>query len=273
MTSVPSSLPSSSTRWSAESPPPPQAAACVAASIRFQSVIKRYPGMAAGAPPALDGANFDIEPGAFVYLTGPSGPARALSFRLIAAIERPSGGAVLVNKQNVGALSRASVPYLRRNLGLVLQDAHLLADRSVFDNVLLPLAVAGVEPREAGRRVRAALDKVGMADREQALPASLSGGEQQRVCIARAVVARPSLLLADEPTASLDAANARRGARTLCRFPCGGGDGAARDHDEALMARHRAGDWRSIAGASWRRRRRHERMAARASSGRPAPLG
>jgi cell division transport system ATP-binding protein len=210
----------------------------VAASIRFQSVIKRYPGTAAGAPPALDGANFDIEPGAFVYLTGPSGAGKSTVFRLIAAIERPSGGVVLVNQQNVGALSRASVPYLRRNLGLVLQDAHLLADRSVFDNVLLPLAVAGVEPREAGRRVRAALDKVGMADRELALPASLSGGEQQRVCIARAVVARPSLLLADEPTANLDAANADRVLELFAAFHAVGVTVLLATHDEALMARH-----------------------------------
>jgi cell division transport system ATP-binding protein len=187
----------------------------VAASIRFQSVIKRYPGMPAGAPPALDGVSFDVEPGEFVYLTGASGAGKSTVFRLIAAIERPTGGVVLVNKQDVGALPVAAVPFLRRNLGLVLQDAKLLADRSVFDNVLLPLAVAGVDSREAARRVRAALDKVGMADSERALPDSLSGGEQQRVCIARAVVARPSLLLADEPTANLDAANADRNGSRL----------------------------------------------------------
>jgi cell division transport system ATP-binding protein len=210
----------------------------VAASIRFQSVIKRYPGTAAGTPPALDGASFDVEPGEFVYLTGPSGAGKSTVFRLIAAIERPSGGVVLVNKHSVGGLPRASVPFLRRNIGLVLQDARLLADRGVFDNVLLPLAVAGVEPREAARRVRAALDKVGMADRERALPASLSGGEQQRVCIARAVVARPSLLLADEPTANLDAANADRVLGLFASFHAVGVTVLLATHDEALMARH-----------------------------------
>jgi len=210
----------------------------VAASIRFQSVIKRYSGMPAGAPPALDGASFDVEPGEFVYLTGASGAGKSTVFRLIAAIERPTGGVVLVNKQNVGALPVAAVPFLRRNLGLVLQDAKLLADRSVFDNVLLPLAVAGVDSREAARRVRAALDKVGMADSERALPDSLSGGEQQRVCIARAVVARPSLLLADEPTANLDAANADRVLELFGAFHAVGVTVLLATHDEGLVARH-----------------------------------
>jgi cell division transport system ATP-binding protein len=210
----------------------------VAASIRFQSVVKRYSGMPAGAPPVLDGASFDVAPGEFVYLTGASGAGKSTVFRLIAAIERPTGGVVLVNKQNVGALPVAAVPFLRRNLGLVLQDAKLLADRSVFDNVLLPLAVAGVDSRDAARRVRAALDKVGMADSERALPESLSGGEQQRVCIARAVVARPSLLLADEPTANLDAANADRVLELFAAFHAVGVTVLLATHDEGLVARH-----------------------------------
>ncbi len=210
----------------------------MAASIRFQSVIKRYPGVPPGAPPALDGASFDVGPGEFVYLTGASGAGKSTVFRLIAAIERPTGGVVLVNGQNIGALAGTAVPFLRRNLGLVLQDAKLLADRSVFDNVMLPLAAAGVGSREAARRVRAALAKVGMADRERAPPATLSGGEQQRVCIARAVVARPSLLLADEPTANLDAANADLVLELFAAFHAVGVTVLLATHDEGLVARH-----------------------------------
>jgi cell division transport system ATP-binding protein len=201
--------------------------------IRFSAVTKRYP----GGQEALHDASFEVPTGAFRYLTGHSGAGKSTVFRLIAAIERPTAGSVLVHEQNVGRLGAAAIPFLRRNLGLVLQDQRLLHDRSVFDNVMLPLAVTGVPPREGGRRVRAALDKVGLRDRERALPVALSGGEQQRVCIARAVVNRPAILLADEPTASLDAEAANVVLGLFREFHDVGASVVLATHDEALMAR------------------------------------
>jgi cell division transport system ATP-binding protein len=153
-----------------------------------------------------------------VTVAGHSGAGKSTLLKLIAAIERPTGGAVLVNGQNVGSLKRAAVPYLRRNLGLVFQDQKLLFDRNVFENAMLPLAILGYPPAEAKRRVRAALDKVGLLAREKAMPIMLSGGEQQRLALARAVVGRPNLLLADEPTAHLDQATARDVARIFLEF-------------------------------------------------------
>ncbi len=172
--------------------------------IRFEHVCRRYPPNIA----ALTDLSFNVEAGELVLVCGHSGAGKSTLLKLIAAIERPSSGAVLVNGQNVGALKRAGIAVLRRNLGLVFQDQKLLFDRNAFDNVMLPLAIAGYPPKEAGKRVRAALDKVGLAAREKALPVALSGGEQQRLAIARAVVGRPAILLADEPTAHLDQATA-----------------------------------------------------------------
>ena len=168
--------------------------------ISVREVTKRYP----GGREALSGISMDIDAGEFVFLTGHSGAGKSTVFRLLAAIERPSSGSVLVAGQNVSALSPRGIPFLRRNLGLVFQDQKLLLDRSVFDNVMLPLLVTGQPYRDSARRARAALDKVGLLDREKTRPVALSGGEQQRLCIARAVVNRPSILIADEPTASLD---------------------------------------------------------------------
>ena len=168
--------------------------------ISVRNVTKRYP----GGLEALSGISINIEPGEFVFLTGHSGAGKSTLVRLLAAIERPSSGSVLVAGQNVSALSPRGIPFLRRNLGLIFQDQKLLLDRSVFDNVMLPLIVTGQPYRDSMRRARAALDKVGLLDREKAKPIALSGGEQQRLCIARAVVNRPSILIADEPTASLD---------------------------------------------------------------------
>ena len=168
--------------------------------ISFNNVSKRYP----GGREALSGINLDVEPGEFVLLTGHSGAGKSTLLKLIAAIERVSGGTLLVNGQNVSSLGSRGIPYLRRNLGLVFQDQKLLFDRNVFDNVLLPMLVTGQPPGESTKRVRAALDKVGLLDRERANPVALSGGEQQRLCIARAIVNRPAILIADEPTASLD---------------------------------------------------------------------
>ena len=140
-----------------------------------------------------------------VFLTGHSGAGKSTLLKLIAAIERPNSGSVIVKGQNIGSIKQGAVPYLRRNLGLIFQDHKLLFDRSVFDNVLLPLQICGFDHRDSAKRVRAALDKVGLLVREKSNPIALSGGEQQRLCIARAIVNRPSILLADEPTGNLDA--------------------------------------------------------------------
>ncbi len=174
--------------------------------VSFSAVAKRYP----GGEEALRGVTFSVEPAELVFITGRSGAGKSTLLKLIPAIERPSSGTVLVNGQNVAALKRAAIPYLRRNVGLVFQDQKLLYDRTVYDNVMLPLSFSAHPPKEAARRARAALDKVGLLAREKANPIQLSGGEQQRVAIARAVVNRPSILLADEPTANLDAESARR---------------------------------------------------------------
>ncbi len=169
--------------------------------ISFSQVTKRYP----GGHEALSGVDVTIAQGELVFLTGHSGAGKSTFLKLIAAIERPTRGVVSLSGQNVGRLSRRAVPYLRRNIGLVFQDHKLLFDRSAIENVVLPLDIAGVERRESLKRARAVLDKVGLLAREKANPVSLSGGEQQRLCIARALVARPALLLADEPTGNLDA--------------------------------------------------------------------
>ena len=169
--------------------------------IQFSHVVKRYP----GGLTALDDISLGIEKGELVFLTGHSGAGKSTLLKLIAAIERPTGGVVTVSGQNVGRLSRHAVPFLRRNIGLIFQDHKLLFDRSVIENTLLPLSISGFDRRESIKRARAALDKVGLLNRERALPIALSGGEQQRLCIARAVVSRPALVLADEPTGNLDA--------------------------------------------------------------------
>ncbi len=173
--------------------------------IRFDAVTKRYP----GGHEALSNASFEIASGEMVFLSGHSGAGKSTLLKLIAAIERPTAGSVTVNSQNVGKMRRGAIPYLRRNIGLIFQDHKLLFDRSVMQNVLLPLQIAGFPRHEAGGRARAALDKVGLLKREKANPITLSGGEQQRLCIARAIVSRPGLVLADEPTGNLDADYAR----------------------------------------------------------------
>lgn len=169
--------------------------------ITFNQVRKRYP----GGYEALRDVSFEIETGEMVFLTGHSGAGKSTLLKLIAGIARPDSGSVLVNNQNVGVLKASALPFLRRNLGIVFQDHKLLFDRSVFDNVLLPLQIGGFDSKESAQRVRAALDKVGLLKREKANPVALSGGEQQRLCIARAIVNRPTILLADEPTGNLDA--------------------------------------------------------------------
>jgi cell division transport system ATP-binding protein len=174
--------------------------------ISANAITKRYP----QGLEALKNVSFEIEDGEMVFITGHSGAGKSTLFRLLAAIERPSSGSLVVDGQNLAALRRGAIPYLRRKLGLIFQDQKLLFDRSVLDNVRLPLSIVGLPARDAIRRARAALDKVGLLDRERARPIMLSGGEQQRLAIARAVVNRPSLLLADEPTANLDSESASR---------------------------------------------------------------
>ncbi len=173
--------------------------------ISFSQVYKRYP----NGYEALRNISFNLEAGEMALITGHSGAGKTTLLRLIAAIERPTSGSIIVNGQNVSTLKSGAIPFLRRNLGLVFQDQKILFDRNVFQNVLLPLQISGFGSKAATRRVRAALDKVGLLNREKAWPITLSGGEQQRLCIARAIVNRPSILIADEPTSNLDADYAR----------------------------------------------------------------
>jgi len=201
--------------------------------VSFSAVAKRYP----GGQEALRNVSFALEAGELAFLTGRSGAGKSTLLKLIPAIERPSSGSVLVNGQNVGALKRAAVPYLRRNIGLVFQDQKLLYDRSVYDNVMLPLAFSSHAPKEAARRARAALDKVGLLARERSNPIQLSGGEQQRLAIARAVVNRPALLVADEPTANLDAESAARILDIFVAFNQVGVTVLIATHDQALVSR------------------------------------
>jgi len=202
--------------------------------VSFSAVAKRYP----GGQEALKEVSFSLEAGELAFLTGRSGAGKSTLLKLIPAIERPSAGSVVVNGQNVASLKRAAIPYLRRNIGLVFQDQKLLYDRSVYENVMLPLAFSAHAPKEAARRARAALDKVGLLGREKANPIQLSGGEQQRVAIARAVVNRPSILIADEPTANLDADSAARVLDIFVAFRQVGVTVLIATHDLALVERY-----------------------------------
>jgi cell division transport system ATP-binding protein len=171
------------------------------------------------------------------FITGHSGAGKSTLLKLMAAIERPTTGSVIVNGQNVGQLSARAVPFLRRNFGLIFQDHKLLFDRNVFENVVLPLNIVGYDPRDAARRVRAALDKVGLLAKERAYPVTLSGGEQQRLAIARAIVHRPAMLLADEPTGNLDTAYADELGKLFRSFNQVGVTVVIATHDEHLAAR------------------------------------
>jgi cell division transport system ATP-binding protein len=168
--------------------------------IQFSEVSKRY----AGGNVALADVSFNLDKGEIAFLTGPSGAGKSTLLKLVALIERPSRGQIVVNGQNLTGVSRRQLPGYRRQIGVVFQDHKLLNDRTVFDNVALPLVIAGVAREDIGKRVRAALDLVDLLHKEKALPMTLSTGEQQRVGIARAVVYRPPILIADEPTGNLD---------------------------------------------------------------------
>jgi len=168
--------------------------------LQFINVSKRY----SDSGEVLSNVSFRLEKGEMAFLTGHSGAGKSTLLKLIPVIERPNRGQVLFDGRPINHISKREVPYLRRKLGLIFQDYRLLHDRTVFDNVALPLLIAGYSQQETARRVRAALDKVGLLRKEKRYPLALSGGEQQRVGIARAIVHKPSLILADEPTGNLD---------------------------------------------------------------------
>ena len=199
--------------------------------IQLDDVSKRYP----GGQEALSGLSFQVEAGELVFVTGHSGAGKSTLLKLITLIERPTQGQVLVGGVNTGRLPARRVPAFRRRIGVVFQDNKLLHDRSVFDNVALPLIIDGASRREIGRKVRAALDQVGLLSKEKRHPIALSTGEQQRVGIARAVVARPPLLVADEPTGNLDPELSEEIMRLFLRFTDVG--------VTVLIASH---DWRLI---------------------------
>jgi len=199
--------------------------------IRFEQVFKRYP----NGREALSGVSFSVESGELAFLTGHSGAGKSSILKLIALIERPSRGQVIVNNQNLSGVTRRRIPHFRRQIGVVFQDHKLLHDRPVSDNVALPLIIAGVPKREVDKRVRAALDQVGLLGKEKSRPLELSTGEQQRVGIARAVVAKPKLLIADEPTGNLDPDLARDTMQLFKRFSEVGVTVVVATHDVHLI--------------------------------------
>jgi cell division transport system ATP-binding protein len=199
--------------------------------IRFDRVSKSYP----GGHQALSDVSFELYEGELAFLTGHSGAGKSTLLKLIALLEKPTRGQVLFGARNISRLRRWQIPYHRRNVGVIFQDHRLLHDRTVFDNVALPLVIQGMRHREVRRRVQAALDQVALLDKEQALPITLSGGEQQRVGIARAVVNRPPMVIADEPTGNLDPALSREIMALFDRFNQVGVSVMIASHDHALI--------------------------------------
>lgn len=184
---------------------------------------------------ALRDISLSIADGELIFLAGPSGAGKSTLLKMIAGIERPTSGTVVVNGQDISKLKTGSLPYLRRKLGLILQAQGLLLDRTVLANVMLPLIVAGAASSEAQTRARTALERVNLADKAQAFPQALSGGEQQRVAIARAIVNRPQIILADEPTAFLDRDNANKVISALRAFQSAGVTCIISSHDEQFL--------------------------------------
>jgi cell division transport system ATP-binding protein len=199
--------------------------------IEFRNVSKQY----STDVMALRDISFTVEKGELVFLAGPSGAGKSTLMKMIAAMERPTSGQVIVNGQDISRIKPVAVPFLRRNLGLIFQQQRLLTDRTVLANVMLPLLVTGASHTQAEQRARAALDKVGLGDRASAQPLALSGGEQQRVSIARAIVNRPQVILADEPTANLDRASANKVLDALKAFNSVGVTCLISSHDEQML--------------------------------------
>jgi cell division transport system ATP-binding protein len=199
--------------------------------IEFRNLSMQYSRDAV----ALRNVSLTIGKGELVFLAGPSGAGKSTLLKMIAAMERPTSGSVLVNDQDIGKIKKASIPFLRRNLGLIFQQQSLLTDRSVLSNVMLPLLVTGAPRGQAEQRARAALGKVGLLERALANPQALSGGEQQRVAIARAIVNRPQIILADEPTANLDRASANKVLDALKAFHSVGVTCLISSHDEQTL--------------------------------------
>lgn len=201
--------------------------------ITFERVTKRYE----EGHDALREVSLQIDRDELVFLTGHSGAGKSTLMRLIMLMDRPTRGKVSVDGRDLAGIGSRGIPRHRRNIGVVFQNHQLLFDRPVFDNVALPLIISGYDPREVGRRVRAALDKVGLLKRERAMPVTLSGGEQQRVGIARAVVGRPKILLADEPTGNLDPALSAEIMQLFQEFNNVGVTVLIASHDLALISR------------------------------------
>lgn len=202
--------------------------------ISASGLVKRYP----GGQQALQGVSFEIEAGEMVLVTGHTGAGKSTLMKLLAAIERPTSGSLLVNGQNLAALRGTALPILRRSFGLIFQDQKLLFDRTVLDNVLLPLHIVGFPVKECRRRALAALDKAGLLERAASNPIELSGGEQQRLAIARAVVNRPAIILADEPTGNLDADSASTVLDIFREFQQVGVTVVVSTHDQQWIERH-----------------------------------
>ena len=204
--------------------------------IAFQSVSKQYTHGDARGAYALHDVSLDIAKGELVYLAGPSGAGKSTLMKMVAAVERPSSGKVIVNGQDIGRIKPAGIPFLRRNIGIIFQQQRLLNDRNILANTMLPLLVTGARTADAAQRARAALDRVGLLDRARAMPLELSGGEQQRVAVARAIVNRPQIILADEPTANLDRVAADKVLDALRAFHAAGVTCVISTHDEQVLA-------------------------------------
>lgn len=202
--------------------------------IKFKHVFKSY----GRGKNILADINFDIQPGEFIFVSGPSGAGKSTLLKLIGGLEPPSRGSVIVKDQRIDKLNSRARPYLRRAVGVILQDTHLLYDRNAIHNVLLPLEVLGLPRSVATKRARAAMEKVGLAGKEEYNPIEMSGGEQQRLAIARAIVNRPAIVIADEPTANLDAASAARIMDVFLDFNRVGVTTLIASHDHDLMAKY-----------------------------------
>ena len=200
--------------------------------IEFHNVTKRFP----GGHDALINVSMHLDTGAMAFLTGHSGAGKSTLLKIISLIEKPTRGQALLNHINLNTVSRQRIPYIRRKIGFIFQDHQLLFDRPVFDNVAMPLIIQGYRHQEIAKRTRAALDKVGLLHKEKSMPITLSGGEQQRVGIARAVVHKPMLLLADEPTGNLDSVLSREIMQIFIDFHQVGVSVLVASHDLNLIA-------------------------------------